>query len=208
MSREHAKREMVTGEKHEGLGRKNDERTPSNEVSDKHKEESASSIKSHRKGDKKKKKMNTVVYYETDSSSLSTFGAESTTSKHQERKKYSKMPLRYPRFPKHGPLLSVPLGKPPYFDGDDYCMWSDKVRHHLTSLHESIWDIVKFGAQAPQVGDDDYDSDEATQIRHFNSQANSILLASLCREEYNKVQGLKMPKKFGTSSRQRMKGTR
>jgi hypothetical protein len=30
-------------------------------------------------------------------------------------------------------------------------MWIDKMRHHLTSLHESIWDIVKFGAQAPQV---------------------------------------------------------
>jgi hypothetical protein len=23
------------------------------------------------------------------------------------------------------------------------------MRHHLTSLHESIWDIVEFGAQAP-----------------------------------------------------------
>jgi hypothetical protein len=45
--------------------------------------------------------------------------------------------------------------------------------------------------QAPKVGDKDYDSDEAAQIRHFNSQATSILLASLCREEYNKVQGLK-----------------
>jgi hypothetical protein len=84
----------------------------------------------------------------------------------------------------------------------------DKMRHHLTSLHESIWDIVEFGAQAPQVGDEDYDSDEVTQIRHFNSQATSILLASLCQEEYNKVQGLKKPKKFGMSLRRRMKGTR
>jgi hypothetical protein len=50
------------------------------------------------------------------------------------------------------PLLSVPLGKPPYFDGEDYCMWSDKIRHHLTSLHKSIWDIVEFGVQAPKVG--------------------------------------------------------
>jgi hypothetical protein len=46
------------------------------------------------------------------------------------------------------------------------------------------------------VGDEDYDSDEATQIRHFNSQATSILLASLCREEYNKVQGLKNAKEI------------
>jgi hypothetical protein len=69
---EHAKREMVTGEKLEGLERKNDEQTPSKEADDKHKEESSSSIKSHRKGDKKKKKMKKVVYYEIDSSSPST----------------------------------------------------------------------------------------------------------------------------------------
>jgi hypothetical protein len=159
-------------------------------------------------GDKKKKKMKKVVYYETNSSSPSTFGAESTTSKRHERKKYSKMHLRYPHIPKHAPLLSVPLGKRPYFDGEDYCMWSNKMRHHLTSLYEIIWDIVEFGAQAPQVGDEDYDSDEAAQIRHFNSQATSILLASLCREEYNKVQGLKMPKRFGTSSKPSTKGTK
>jgi hypothetical protein len=75
-------------------------------------------------------------------------------------------------------------------------MWSDKMRHHLTSLHESIWDIVEFGAQVPKVGDKDYDSDEAAQIRHFNSQATNILLASLCREEYNKMQGLKSTKEI------------
>jgi hypothetical protein len=72
----------------------------------------------------------------------------------------------------------------------------DKMRHHLTSLHESIWDIVEFGAQVPQVGDKDYDSDDAAQIRHFNSQATSILLTSLCREEYNTVQGLKSAKEI------------
>jgi hypothetical protein len=111
--------------------------------------------------------MKKVVYYETDSSSPSTFGVESTTSKCHERKKYCKMSLCYPRIPKRAPLLSVPLCKPPYFDGENYCMWSDKMRHHLTSLHESIWDIVEFGEQAPQVGDEDYDSDEAAQIRHL-----------------------------------------
>jgi hypothetical protein len=75
-------------------------------------------------------------------------------------------------------------------------MWSDKMRHHLTSLHASIWDIVEFGAQVPSVGDEGYDLDEVAQIRHFNSQATTILLASLCREEYNKVQGLKSAKEI------------
>jgi hypothetical protein len=75
-------------------------------------------------------------------------------------------------------------------------MWSDRMRHHLTSLHESIWNIVEFRAQAPQVRDEDYDSDEVAQIRNFSSQATSILLAFMCREEYNKVQGLKNAKEI------------
>jgi hypothetical protein len=142
--------------------------------------------------------MEKVVYYETDSSlpSTSSSSDSSVASKRHECKKYSKMPLRYPRISKRAPLLSVPLGKPPYFDGEDYCMWSDKMRHHLTSLHASIWDIVEFGAHIPNVGDEGYDSNEVAQIRHFNSQATTILLASLCQEEYNKVQGLKNAKEI------------
>jgi hypothetical protein len=46
------------------------------------------------------------------------------------------------------------------------------------------------------VGNEDYDSNETFQIMHFNSQATSIILASLCREEYNKVQGLKSVKEI------------
>jgi hypothetical protein len=144
MSGDHAKREIVTGDKPTSSGR-----TLSRESGNKHKEESSSSTKSHRRGDKKK--MKKLVYYETDSSSPSTSSSSdsSVASKRHERKKYSKMPLRYPRISKCTPLLSVPLGKPPYFDGEYYCMWSDKMRHHLTSLHESIWNIVEFGAQVP-----------------------------------------------------------
>jgi hypothetical protein len=190
---------LITGEKPRSLGKKNEGKTPSKEIDDKHKEdkeESTDSIKSHKKDGKKKNKMKKVVYYETDSSTPSTSNAKSTSSKRQERKKYSKIPLRYPCIPKRTPLLSVPLGKPSYFDGEDYSMWSEKMRYHLTSLHKSIWDIVEFRVQAPQVGDEDYDSDEAAQVRHFNSQATSIILASLCREEYNKVQGLKNAKEI------------
>jgi hypothetical protein len=191
ISGDHAKREIVTGDKPASSGR-----TLSRESDHKQKEESSSSNKTHRRGNKKK--MKKVVYYETDSSSPSTSGSDSssTTSKRHERKKYSKMPLLYPCISKRTPLLSVPLGKPPCFDGEDYSIWSDKMRHHLTSLHKSIWDIVVYGVQIPKVGDKDYDSDEADQIRHFNSQATTILLASLCREEYNNVQGLKTTKEI------------
>jgi hypothetical protein len=192
MSGGSAKREMETGEKATSHGK-----APSRESSAKGREESPPRVKSHRSGDKKKK-MKKVVYYETDSSLSSTsgFDAASVTSRRHEHNKFSKIPLCYPRISRHAPFLSVPLGKPPYFDGEDYCMWSDKMRHHLTSLHASIWDIVEFGAQVPTVGDEGYDFDEVAQIRHFNSQATTILLASLCREEYNKVQGLKSAKEI------------
>jgi hypothetical protein len=192
MSGGSAKREMETDEKATSHGK-----APLRVSGAKGKEESPPHIKSHRSGDKKKK-MKKVDYYETDSSSPSTSGSNAApvTSKRHERKKYSKMPLRYPRISKCTPLLSVPLGKPPCFDGKDYCMWSDKMRHHLTSLHASIWDIVEFGAHVPNVGDEDYDSDEVAQIRHLNSQATTILLASLYWEEYNKVQGLKSAKEI------------
>jgi hypothetical protein len=191
MSGGSAKREMETGDKATSHGK-----APSRESGTKAKEGSPPRVKSHRSGDKKK--MKKVVYYETDSSSPSTSGSDeaSVTSKRHERKKYSKMPLCYPHISKGTPLLSVPLGKPPCFDGEDYSMWSDKMRHHLTLLHESIWNIVEFGVQVPKVGDDGYDSDEVAQIRHFYSQATTILLASLCREEYNKVQGLKSTKEI------------
>jgi hypothetical protein len=130
MSGASAKREIGTGDKSASSGR-----THSREFAHKQKEESSSSIKSQRKGDKKKK-MKKVVYYETPSTSGSELA--SATSKRHERKKYSKMPLRYPRISKRTPLLSVPLGKPPMLEGEDYSMWSDKMRHHLTSLHKSI----------------------------------------------------------------------
>jgi len=147
MSADHTKRDIVTGDKPTGSGK-----TLSRESDNKYKEESSCSIKSHQRGDKNKK-MKKVVYYETDSSSPSMSDTESsTTSKCHERKKYSKMPLCYTRISKCAPLLSVPLGKPPYFDGEDYCMWSDKMRHHLTSLHKSIWDIVEYGVQVPKKG--------------------------------------------------------
>jgi hypothetical protein len=189
MSGGSAKREMETTTSHG--------KDPSKKSGAKGREESPPRVKSHRSGDKKKK-MKKVVYYETDSSSPSTSGSDapSVTSKRHERKKFSKIPLRYPHISKRTPLLSVPLGKPPIFYGEDYFMWSGKMRHHLTSLHTSIWDIVEFGAQVPSVGDEGYDSDEVAQIRHFESQATTILLASLCREEYNKVQGLQSAKEI------------
>jgi hypothetical protein len=70
MSEDHAKKEMVTGEKPATSHGK----APSGESGNKVKG-SSSHNKSHRSGEKKKK-MKKVVYYKTDSSSPSTSGSD------------------------------------------------------------------------------------------------------------------------------------
>jgi hypothetical protein len=103
MSGDHAKKEVVTGEK----PARSHGKTPSGESGNKGKG-SPSHTKLHRSGDKKKK-MKKVVYYEIDSLSPSTSGsdARSVTSKRHE--------ANHPRISKRTPLLSVPLGKPHVF---------------------------------------------------------------------------------------------
>jgi hypothetical protein len=119
MSEDHTKREMETGDKpttSHGSTSSEVSRTKRKEKKDsskrkekrsssshhKEKKEKSSSHKSHRKGDKHKR-MRKVVYYETDTSSTSTSDSDapSVTSKRQERKKFSKIPLHYPRTSRH-----------------------------------------------------------------------------------------------------------
>jgi hypothetical protein len=60
------------------------------------------------------------------------------------------------------------------------------MRSHLFSLHPSIWETVENGMH--------FDSTDNPMIIneqiHKNAQASIVLLASLCRDEYNKVSGL------------------
>jgi hypothetical protein len=60
------------------------------------------------------------------------------------------------------------------------------MHSHLFSLHPSIWEIVENGMH--------FDSTDNPVIIneqiHKNGQATTVLLASLCRDEYNKVSGL------------------
>jgi hypothetical protein len=83
-------------------------------------------------------------------------------------------------------LLSIPLGKPPHIDGEDYRFWSHKMCSHLFSLHPSIWEIVENGMHFDSTDSPMFINEQI----HKNAQATTILLASLCREEYNKVSGL------------------
>ena len=98
---------------------------------------------SHKKKDgKKKRRIKKIVYYDSDESS-------SSQRDDDEKKKSvnSNFSFDYSRIPfnSNAHLLSIPLGKPPHFDGEDYSFWSHKMRSHLFSLHPSIWEIVENG---------------------------------------------------------------
>jgi hypothetical protein len=83
-------------------------------------------------------------------------------------------------------LLSISIGKFPHFDGEDYYFLSHKMCSHLFSLHPIIWEVVENG-----IHFDSTDNHVLTNEQiHKNAQATTVLLASLCRDEYNKVSGL------------------
>ena len=60
------------------------------------------------------------------------------------------------------------------------------MRSHLFSLHPSIWEIVENGMQFDSTDSPLFINEQI----HKNAQATTVLLASLCRDEYHKVSGL------------------
>jgi hypothetical protein len=140
---------------------------------------------SHKKKDKKKKRrIKKIVYYDSDESSSSPRD-DNDKKKKPVNSNYS---FDYSRIPFNSiaHLLSIPLGKPPHFDGEDYSFRSHKMCSHLFSLHPSIWEIVENVMQFDSTDNPVFINEQI----HKNAQATTVLLASLCRDEYNKVSGL------------------
>jgi hypothetical protein len=145
---------------------------------------------SHKKkdGKKKKRRIKKIVYYDSDESSSSPRDDDDDNSSSKKKTVNQNYSFDYSCIPynSNAHLLSIPLGKPPHFDEENYSFWSHKMCSHLFSLHPSIWEIVENGMH--------FDStDNPVMINeqiHKNAQATTVLLESLCRDEYNKVSGL------------------
>jgi hypothetical protein len=157
-------------------------------IDDKKGDKPSNSGSSHKKGDRKKKRrIKKIIYYDRDASSSSPRDDddEDSSSKKTVNQNYS---FDYSRIPynSNAHLLSIPLGKPPHFDGEDYSFWSNKMCSHLFSLHPSIWKIVENVMHFDSTDNPVFINEQI----HKNAQATTVLLASLCRNEYNKVSGL------------------
>jgi hypothetical protein len=107
---------------------------------------------SHKKRDgKKKRRIKKIIYYDSDTSSSSPRDDNDDSSKKKLVNQnysfyYSRIPFNF-----NAHLLSIPLGKPPHFDGEDYSFWSHKMRSHFDEYNKvsgldnakRIWDTLK-----------------------------------------------------------------
>jgi hypothetical protein len=144
---------------------------------------------SHKKRDeKKKRRIKKIIYYDSDASSSSPRDDDDDDDSSKKKPVNQNYSFDYSHIPfnSNAQLLSIPLGKPPHFDGEDYSFWSHKIRSHLFSLHPSIWEIVENRMHFDSTDNPVFINEKI----HKNAQAITVLLASLCRDEYNKVSGL------------------
>jgi hypothetical protein len=101
---------------------------------------------SHKKRDgKKKRRIKKIIYYDSDASSSAPRDDDDEDSSSKKKIVNQNYSSDYSRIPynSNAHLLSIPLGKPQHFDGEDYSFWSHKMRSHLFSLHPSIWELLK-----------------------------------------------------------------
>jgi hypothetical protein len=106
----------------------------------------------------KTRRIKKIIYYDSDTSSSSPrntddedYSSKKKTVNQNYSFDYSRIPLNLNAY-----LLSIPVGKPRRFDGEDYSFWSHKIRSYLFSLHPSIWKIVE-------------------NVMHFDSSDNLVL---------------------------------
>ena len=83
---------------------------------------------------------------------------------------------------------TVPMGKPPPFDGTNYAHWSEDMQVHFYGLNPYLWTVVCVGV--PQLREDEVATPEHEHDMFRNAQVVRVIRSSLCTIEYNKVRGI------------------
>jgi hypothetical protein len=103
---------------------------------------------SHKKRDgKKKRHIKKIIYYDNDASSSSPHDDDDSSKKKTVTQNYSFDYSRIP-FNSNAHLLSIPLGKPPHFDGEDY-LSGTIIRGTLKTPHSQLVTPISIKLQRP-----------------------------------------------------------
>jgi hypothetical protein len=154
----------------------------------------------NKKKDRKKKRcVKKIIYYDNDASSSSPRDDDDDDSSSKKKMDNQNYSFDYSHMPYNlnAHLLSIPLGKPPHFDGEDYSFWSHKIHSHLFSLHPSIWEIVENGMHF-NISDNLVFINE--QI-HKNAQATIVLLHLYAGMNTTNLADWIVPNKYGIPSK-------
>ncbi|XP_072146542.1 uncharacterized protein [Setaria viridis] len=82
---------------------------------------------------------------------------------------------------------NIHVGKPPFFDGNNYDYWKTRMMVHLKAMGKKVWKIVNEGF----VILDDKNMSEADEANELlNDQAMNVLYGALDVNKFNRVKNL------------------
>jgi hypothetical protein len=123
-----------------------------------------------------------------------------------DKRSYNTTSFNYDNLPYSNAFTSVPIGKALRFDGMDYTKWRYSMNMHLISLNLSVWTIVCIDVNFLD-GDEELGFEQLQQI-HRNAQASLVLLSSLEKDEFDRVNGLEKAKSICDTLQRTHEGTK
>jgi hypothetical protein len=132
--------------------------------------------------------------------------SEEDKGRKEDNKSYNTTSFNYDNLPLSRAFTSVPVGKGPHFDGMDYTKWRYSMKMHLISLNSSVWTILHTCVEFPDE-DEELDFAQLQQI-HLNAQVASVLLSSLEKDEFDRVNGLEKSKDIWDTLQRAHEGTK
>jgi hypothetical protein len=119
---------------------------------------------------------------------------------------YNATSFDYNCLPPNHSFTTVHTGKPPIFDGVNYAKWSHAMKMHLISLNPNVWKVIGTGVEFPKPKET-LSYDQLQQI-HYNAQDVNVLLSTLEKDEYDRVDGLEKAKEIWDTLKVFHQGTR
>jgi hypothetical protein len=109
-----------------------------------------------------------------------------------DKPSYNSISFNYNNMSRSTTYTSIPIGKAPYFDGTSYNQWKHCMKNYLYSISLKVWQVICDGVDF--LDEDEEPTSNQLQQIHHNTQAISILISSIDKEEFNHVDGLDVAK--------------
>jgi hypothetical protein len=108
-------------------------------------------LKKIRRFENLEKKLKKKKFHEPSSSSSSDGETNASSDEDKEfakKKSYNSISFNYESLPSNNVgFVSMPICKPPHFDGMNYTKWSHNMKMHLISLNPSVWKVFCTGIE-------------------------------------------------------------